>query len=295
MAFRDYGGSGPDLLYLHGAGGTLAEADLLAPHLTRSHRLVAMDIRGHGRSSDGPFGWEACLDDIDVVTATLTLANPAVVGHSLGGMLAVMHGTRHPDVPGVVNMDGHGQGRPDQYDGIAEDVVQMRLAENRKLVDAAVEQLLEAPVIPSEALEHVASATAAAIGVDVVMVRHALQRGMIAAEGGFRPRVKPAFVAAIRDSVSELDFIAVHSNCTAPMLVYSALGAPPPPGGPGTDPGWWDEHWTAFRRGLARGFATLSQRMPNLTFLEIDGPHDFHVENPELVGQQVSSFLAPNR
>lgn len=45
---------------------------------------------------------------------------PVVGGHSLGGMVALAYGIAHPTCPGVINTDGHGRGRPEQYVGYDE-------------------------------------------------------------------------------------------------------------------------------------------------------------------------------
>ena len=79
----------------------------LARALRPRHRVITMDLRGHGRSGDGPWSWDAALGDIAAVTVQLELDRPAVVGHSLGGMLAALWGQRHPESPGVVSLDGN--------------------------------------------------------------------------------------------------------------------------------------------------------------------------------------------
>ncbi|MFC7110607.1 alpha/beta fold hydrolase [Nonomuraea rubra] len=77
LAVRDHGGHGAPVLLLHGLGGTLLHWDELAPLLTGSHRVVAMDLRGHGLSGDGPWEWEAVLDDVRAVVDHLGLAEPS--------------------------------------------------------------------------------------------------------------------------------------------------------------------------------------------------------------------------
>jgi pimeloyl-ACP methyl ester carboxylesterase len=76
------------LLLVHGAGGNLATMTTLAHALSSAHRVVTVDLRGHGRSGDAPWDWDAVLDDLAVVVDVLGLVRPAVVGMSLGGMAA---------------------------------------------------------------------------------------------------------------------------------------------------------------------------------------------------------------
>ena len=83
------GGSGPPLVFLHGAGGVTPE-DPFLQLLARTHHVYAPLIPGYGDSEECPeirdmldftlHGW-------DVVEA-LGLKDPVLVGHSMGGMIA---------------------------------------------------------------------------------------------------------------------------------------------------------------------------------------------------------------
>ena len=116
------------MLLLHGAGGEKSVWDSLVPHL--NGRAVAVDLRGHGESGDGPWEWDAVLDDLDAVTVQLGLDRPSVVGHSLGGVLAGMWARRHPDCPAAVSLDGHRSAttHPANYAGLPADRVEADLA-----------------------------------------------------------------------------------------------------------------------------------------------------------------------
>lgn len=83
------GGSGPALVFLHGAGGVTADDPLLEA-LSRTHRVYAPLIPGYGDSEEAPEirdMLDFTLHTWDVVSA-LGLKDPILVGHSMGGMIA---------------------------------------------------------------------------------------------------------------------------------------------------------------------------------------------------------------
>jgi pimeloyl-ACP methyl ester carboxylesterase len=120
IAVRDHGGTDADVVLLHGGGRTAADWDGVGGLLRRlGYRPVALDLRGHGRSGSGDWTWPAVLGDVGAVVTQLGLRRPAVIGHSLGGMLAALWAERHGDCPLAVNLDGHGNPtRPDQFAGL---------------------------------------------------------------------------------------------------------------------------------------------------------------------------------
>ena len=83
------GGTGPDLVYLHGAGGVTAEDPFLAA-LAAHHNVYAPLIPGYGDSEEAPTirdMLDFTLHTWDVIEA-LGLKDPILVGHSMGGMIA---------------------------------------------------------------------------------------------------------------------------------------------------------------------------------------------------------------
>src|SRR5262247_2525190 len=83
------GGTGPELLFLHGAGGLLANDPFLA-RLEKDYRVIAPLIPGF-EDSDSSVPLRSMLDftlfGFDV-WETLKLEDPILVGHSMGGMIA---------------------------------------------------------------------------------------------------------------------------------------------------------------------------------------------------------------
>lgn len=127
LSAREYGSDGPPFLLLHGLGGDLTAWETFAPHL--NGRAVAVDLRGHGLSPDGPWDWEAVLDDLDETVVHFGLGDPVVVGHSLGGVLAGLWALRHPSCPAAVSLDGHRSAatHPSLYEGLADEELLTRL------------------------------------------------------------------------------------------------------------------------------------------------------------------------
>ena len=93
------GGSGPPLLLVHGLGGAAVNWTLLAPALARRRRVLIPDLPGHGGSS--PLSAAPTLNPFADVVAALAkrenLLPAAVVGHSMGGVIALRLAIRHPE------------------------------------------------------------------------------------------------------------------------------------------------------------------------------------------------------
>ena len=91
----DVGGpeDGPPVMLMHGGGQTRGAWKKAASALAAGgHRVVSLDLRGHGESdwaSDGDYSLDAFAADLNAVAETLGQP-PALVGASLGGMAALL-------------------------------------------------------------------------------------------------------------------------------------------------------------------------------------------------------------
>ena len=94
------GGDGPPLLLVHGYAGAAWNFAALAPLLARGHRLLIPDLPGHGGSSPLPAATSvaAYADAVAAVCAAETAGRVDVVGHSLGGLVALRLAVRRPEL-----------------------------------------------------------------------------------------------------------------------------------------------------------------------------------------------------
>lgn len=77
---------GQQVLLVHATGFHARCWDRVVALLPQDWHVYAVDMRGHGRSSnDGPFGWRQFGDDLLEVAQQLHLADAIGVGHSMGG------------------------------------------------------------------------------------------------------------------------------------------------------------------------------------------------------------------
>ena len=92
-------GSGPVLLLMHGNGGSIAGMACQIAFFSSSHKIVAVDSRGRGKSEDGnaPFTFEQQADDFSALLEQEHLDKADVLGQSDGGIIALVMGIRHPD------------------------------------------------------------------------------------------------------------------------------------------------------------------------------------------------------
>jgi 3-oxoadipate enol-lactonase len=92
-------GAGPPVLAVHGIGSTSRSFAPLADHLARTHRVIAVDLRGYGDSDDHPTptGWSTLANDLAAVLAHAGCREPVhLVAASAGTPTALAFRHAHP-------------------------------------------------------------------------------------------------------------------------------------------------------------------------------------------------------
>ncbi len=107
IAYEDMGSGSPAVVLIHGAFGNRFHYAPQIEHLERRHRVLALDLRGHGESDvpkDG-FRLRDFAEDVIAVCETAGLDRYVLCGHSMP--VALVAASLRPDrVAGVVLLDG---------------------------------------------------------------------------------------------------------------------------------------------------------------------------------------------
>jgi 3-oxoadipate enol-lactonase len=124
LAYQDTGGGEETVVFVHGLGGSLYRWwGQLAACRERGYRGVAYDQRGAGRSDKpaGPYSVEGWAEDLERVLDGLGIERAALVGHSVGCMVAEHAAVRLGDrVWALVAFGGALEWRPEAEGVFAE-------------------------------------------------------------------------------------------------------------------------------------------------------------------------------
>jgi pimeloyl-ACP methyl ester carboxylesterase len=91
-------GQGSPILLLHGGFSHIARQARLIDLLARDYEVIAVDTRGHGRSTlgDQPLTYPLLADDMAKLLDDLGVGPVTVVGHSDGGVIGYLLAVKHP-------------------------------------------------------------------------------------------------------------------------------------------------------------------------------------------------------
>jgi pimeloyl-ACP methyl ester carboxylesterase len=117
LFFTDDGAGDPPILFVHGFSCDSHDWSWQIPHFVGDHRVIAVDLRGHGRSGVTDKGYvpEQFAADIAGLLEQLGTGPVIAIGHSLGGAIVSALAVEHPSlVQAIVSVDP-GYLIPDEY------------------------------------------------------------------------------------------------------------------------------------------------------------------------------------
>lgn len=268
MHYLDYPGPEPAIVLLHGLSANANEfGGLLSEGLAESHRVIAPDLRGRGRTGKPATGYAMADHAADVIALLDHLGLDRVVmgGHSFGALLAIFIAANYPDrVKRVIVIDAAIVFHPD-----TEELLKPSLARLERILPSA-----NAYIEEMKGAAYVAGAWDASIEG---YFRAELQ---LNPDGTAQALTSANAVEQALRGVGTEDWASLVARVSHPVLLLNASEGYGLPGSPPLVP---PEH--------AR---TTAHLFPNCKYVAVPGNHLTMVfgKNAAVVRREIESFLA---
>ena len=96
--YYEVSGAGDPLIVLHGAYMNIPSMGSIIPLLAKTHRVYALELQGHGRTTDidRPITYQNLADDVAAFMDSLRIPRADVFGYSMGAIAGLQLAIRHP-------------------------------------------------------------------------------------------------------------------------------------------------------------------------------------------------------
>jgi 3-oxoadipate enol-lactonase len=103
-------GKGRSLTLIHGGGDNLNSWYSQVPVFSKQYQVLIYDVRGHGQTElpKGPINTELWVKDLYALLQALKIKETILVGHSLGGGIALNFTLAHPDMVKAIILSNSG-------------------------------------------------------------------------------------------------------------------------------------------------------------------------------------------
>ncbi|MCU0605443.1 MAG: alpha/beta fold hydrolase [Desulfobacterales bacterium] len=184
-------GAGEPLLILHGLFGCWDNWHPVAKALAPRFRVYVPDLRNHGHSFHSPrFDYEAMADDVERLMDALAIDRAALLGHSMGGKVALRFTALRPDrVQRLIVVDITPKARRPAYGDAIDALARLDLSAIRGVrdADAKLRPIVTDPVVRLfllKSLERLPSGTCRwKVNLDAIRRNLPLIFGAVAAAG----------------------------------------------------------------------------------------------------------------
>ena len=97
--YYEVSGTGDPLVVLHGAYMNIPTMGAIIPTLAKTHKVYALELQGHGRTTDinRPITYPNMADDVAAFMDSVGLAKADVLGYSMGALVGLQLAIRHPN------------------------------------------------------------------------------------------------------------------------------------------------------------------------------------------------------
>lgn len=97
--YYEVSGEGEPLIVLHGAYMNIPSMGAIIPKLAETHKVYAVELQGHGRTTDidRPITYPNLADDVAAFMDAVKLEKADVFGYSMGAAAGLQLAIRHPD------------------------------------------------------------------------------------------------------------------------------------------------------------------------------------------------------
>lgn len=97
--YYEVSGEGDPLVVLHGAYMNIPSMGAIIPRLARTHKVYALELQGHGRTTDidRPITYPNLADDVAAFMNAVDLKKADVFGYSMGAAAGLQLAIRHPE------------------------------------------------------------------------------------------------------------------------------------------------------------------------------------------------------
>ena len=204
------GNAGP-ILCVHGITANCRCWDVLAEALIPDYRVIAMDLRGRGRSEKPSSGYslDYHLRDINCLLDDLQLERAVIMGHSLGAFIALAFAAQYPErTDRLILVDGAGDLSADQMNKVFVGIKPAldRLGQIFPSTDAYLDKMKQAPYLHpwTSAVE--------------TYCRYEIE----AVDGGFRTNIDPAHIQEEAANIRKVNCASFYSGIQCKVLILRA-------------------------------------------------------------------------